>query len=143
MNGVKLTEFELRMCAAVLGYERLEGFDEDDREIIEPDVEITRQRLIEKHIVEKKDDDYQLTALSQFMIRLMGEADAWLGVWNKEQDLTRRIYVKGADYLCVDEKENELTFLLLPILPFAIGAYADALEASSVYVKGRSGKRGL
>ena len=145
MGKVKLSEFEWKLCALALGYDRLLGFPEYDLNLDEGDRDEVRKSLLEKNMLEEKEGNYQFTPLCQYFFRIMHEADAWIMVEKEENHFVRRIYVKGADYLSVEGQEQEISLLLLPLLPLAVGAIADAVgeDTGDVRITGCSGSSTL
>lgn len=143
MGKVQLSEFEWKLCALALEHEKIPGFPELDLNLEEGNQEEARKNLLQENMLEETENGYQFTPLCQYFFTLMSEADAWFMLEKEGQSFIRRIYVKDADYLCVDEKEQGITLLLLPILPLAVGAVADAIgdEISDMKISGCSGTR--
>lgn len=124
-----LDEFELNLCAAALGLDHLAGFDlltPDEKDM--PEAGKVREHLAEEGILESADSSLHLSALAQYMFRIMSAPDAWFLCRNEENHSIRRIYVLDADWLCADQKDGTVGLQLLPVLHFALGALADFLD---------------
>ena len=130
-----LTELELRLCAGALGYTHLNGFGDLDsyegdsaKNIQGQDYDVIKSKLSENRILEMVDGKYRFPAIGQLMIRMIAEPDAWFICSNREKSVSRRFYVLGADYLCIDEEDGRHNLILLPLLPLAMGGCAKMLE---------------
>lgn len=127
--AVCLSEFEMRLGMSAFGVYEVKGFEALQMDVSSIDKEELKRKFTEQDIMERTEKGtYRFTALGSYMFRILAEADAWIRIEDEERALFRWIYVKGADYLCVDRIGEMLSFVFLPLLPVAIGAYADALE---------------
>lgn len=128
-----MNEFELRLYASRFGLEELKGFDHDMTQLDTKNMVDKKQfftDLLENNFFEIDHDNgkYTYTAYGQRIINIMNHPKVWLSIENKKKQMKRNIYVEGIDYLCADMLEDEIKINLLPVLPFAIGAYAEMLE---------------
>lgn len=129
---MKLTELELQLCAVAFdkelkGLELPEISSEWDEEYWTQRQQEVKGKLLEEGMMELIDGKYRFSDFGQLVLNILGDAECWLVIKNDELGAVRRIYVKGANYLCLDQEEDGLRILYLPLLPLAVGAYAQII----------------
>lgn len=126
-----LTKNDLILCATARGAGILQGFDLTLPSDPEAEMESALPRLIDQGMLEPitgGDFELRFSPLGQLMIDLISKPWIWMQIDNQKSGVLRRIYIRDAFYLCVDEVSGDLNLLLLPSIPLLIGAYAEALE---------------
>ena len=127
-----LTKVDLAICMTILGYDIPGEFDVD--EYVEEFLKAPSDANVFEHletqgILEKYEGRFRVSALTQHVFSIIQQNQVKIVIQKTTTKETRILYARGDDYLCVDREKEGFRVLLLPILPFAIGAYAKMLEA--------------
>ena len=121
---------ELLCCMYADDKKSLTGFDMKKYENVMFDEENAYKNLIEEELFEfdEKSSKYSLSALGEFYINVINDADVWLVIKNNIQDFTRRVYIKDEYYIYLDEVGDRIIGDVLPVLPIVFGGCAKMLE---------------
>lgn len=129
-----LLKKELILCLAARGYDAAPGFMDEVAPLTQQEQSGIRERLIGHKLLEETDtaeSGYRFSALGQVILDTVGAPDAWLEVRNEMAAVHRRIYLRDAFYVCMEEDHEMLLVSILPSLPLVIGGYASALKGVS------------
>ncbi len=126
-----LMKKELVVCLFARGYEDVRGFENVEPDFSQQEQESIRKRLLDQELMEKADSGesgYRFSPLGQVILDTVGAPDVWLELRNTHTGISRKLYLRDAYYICIDEDGDLLRINLLLSLPMMIGGYASALE---------------
>lgn len=124
-----MNEFELRLYASKMEVYDLKGLAEDIEKLEIVNKERFYSDMLNSGFMEiNSNGKYFYTAYGQRIINILSNPTVWISVDNRLLNKKRIIYVKDLDYLYIDV-DNKNTYIdILPVLPLAIGAYAQMLQ---------------